>query len=95
MGEREFWQDTHRTLFLGDCRVMAELADGSIQCVVTSPPYWGLRKYQGNQDLIWGGKSECQHEWGSDIETGDNRFRAPSGSIVGADNNPKIWQGGG
>lgn len=29
------------------------LADNSVQCVVTSPPYWGLRKYAGNQDLVW------------------------------------------
>jgi tRNA G10 N-methylase Trm11 len=29
------------------------LADAVVQCVVTSPPYWGLRKYAGAQDLIW------------------------------------------
>lgn len=30
----------------GDCRtVLKELAPESIQCVVTSPPYWGLRNY--------------------------------------------------
>src|SRR5215475_13499465 len=30
----------------GDCRVvLPTLADGSVQCVVTSPPYWGLRDY--------------------------------------------------
>jgi DNA modification methylase len=29
------------------------LADNSVQCVVTSPPYWGLRKYAGEQELIW------------------------------------------
>jgi len=32
---------------------MTELEDNSVQCVVTSPPYWGLRKYAGEQDLIW------------------------------------------
>src|SRR5512146_2204086 len=25
------------------------LGDGTVQCVVTSPPYWGLRKYAGEQ----------------------------------------------
>jgi len=39
-----------------------ELPDGSVQCVVTSPPYWGLRKYSGEQDLIWG-DSDCKHQW--------------------------------
>jgi len=30
----------------GDCRdVLATLPDASVQCVVTSPPYWGLRDY--------------------------------------------------
>jgi hypothetical protein len=29
------------------------LGDGSVQCIVTSPPYWGLRKYAGEQDLVW------------------------------------------
>jgi len=24
---------------------------------------WGLRKYKGNQDLIWGGDKDCKHEW--------------------------------
>lgn len=41
---------------------MSELKDNSIQCVVTSPPYWGLRKYSGEQDLIWG-DNHCEHEW--------------------------------
>jgi DNA modification methylase len=29
------------------------LPDNSVQCVVTSPPYWGLRKYAGEQELVW------------------------------------------
>lgn len=49
----EFFQDNHITIYNGDCRAMAELPDESVQCVVTSPPYWGLRKYSGNQKLKW------------------------------------------
>lgn len=34
------------TVLVGDVRQrMAELPDESVQCVVTSPPYWGLRDY--------------------------------------------------
>lgn len=34
------------TVHLGDVRAcLAELADESVDCVVTSPPYWGLRDY--------------------------------------------------
>ena len=29
------------------------LADNSVHCVVTSPPYWGLRKYHGEQEILW------------------------------------------
>lgn len=47
----------------GDCRdVLAELPAGSVQCVVTSPPYWGLRDY-GIEPTIWGGEASCAHEW--------------------------------
>jgi hypothetical protein len=39
------------------------LADSSVQCIITSPPYFGLRKYTGNQELVWGGAEGCRHEW--------------------------------
>lgn len=29
------------------------LKDGSVQCCVTSPPYYGLRKYDGRQGIEW------------------------------------------
>lgn len=33
-------------ILLGDCRErLRELADGSVQCCITSPPYFGLRDY--------------------------------------------------
>ncbi len=48
------------------------LADESVQCVVTSPPYWGLRKYAGEQELVWGGREDCEHGWGGEIP-GDPR----------------------
>ena len=41
-------------LIRGDARRLP-LADESVQCIVTSPPYWGLRKYAGAQELIWDG----------------------------------------
>jgi DNA modification methylase len=33
-------------ILTGDCRaILPTLASGSVHCVVTSPPYWGLRNY--------------------------------------------------
>ena len=40
-----------------------DLPDASVQCVVTSPPYWGLRQYAGEQREAWGGDPEHAHEW--------------------------------
>jgi len=41
-----YFEDHDVTLLLGDAReVLATLAPGSVNCVVTSPPYFGLRDY--------------------------------------------------
>lgn len=41
---------------------LAELESESVQCVVTSPPYWGLRDY-GLKPTIWGAGPGCKHDW--------------------------------
>jgi len=53
-------------LVQGDA-VRIPLADESVHCVVTSPPYWGLRKYAGNMARVWGGDAGCKHEWGEEV----------------------------
>lgn len=47
-------------IYNGDCReVLALLPEKSINCCVTSPPYWGLRDY-GTAE--WdGGDADCEH----------------------------------
>jgi DNA modification methylase len=65
---KPFYQDNLATLFLGDCRdVLRELPEESVQAVVTSPPYLGLRTYEGIEPSVWGGEPECEHEWQSPI----------------------------
>jgi DNA modification methylase len=44
---------------------LADLPDESVHCVVTSPPYYGLRSY-GTAPQVWGGDPNCQHEWQTD-----------------------------
>ena len=40
-------------ILVGDVREkLRELADGSVHCCVTSPPYWGLRSYNGGDAEI-------------------------------------------
>ena len=39
------------TILIGDCiEQMKTLPDESVQCCVTSPPYWGLRRYLADDD---------------------------------------------
>ena len=59
-----YWKEPLITQYCGNAiEVLAALPEGIAQCVVTSPPYWGLRKYAGEQDLIWGNVDHCEHEW--------------------------------
>jgi DNA modification methylase len=47
-----YWSDGRSTLYLGDARrVLAEMPAESAHCIVTSPPYYGLRDY-GTPDQI-------------------------------------------
>jgi DNA modification methylase len=39
---------------------LRDLADGSVHCVTTSPPYYGLRDYQIPM-TVWGGDPTCAH----------------------------------
>lgn len=57
------YSDDWLTVYAGDCRdVMAGMEPDSVQCVVTSPPYYGLRDY-GLPPSVWGGELEHEHEW--------------------------------
>lgn len=67
----------------GDCiEVLRKLPAESVNCCVTSPPYWGLRDYGTAK---WeGGDPECDHK----IETTDNRKFANGRGEVGEE-----WSG--
>jgi modification methylase len=43
-------------LYQGDCRQMPELADGTVNLVVTSPPYWQIKDY-GCEGQVGAGES--------------------------------------
>ena len=57
---KPYLQDADLTLYLGDAlEVLRELPDESVDCCVTSPPYWGLRDYGTGE---WeGGDPDCEH----------------------------------
>jgi len=72
--------------YTGDCRrLLEEIPEESVQCCVTSPPYWGLRVYAGEQAVVWGGDDDCDHDW-DETERLSNQGGADPGrsAIVGA-----------
>ena len=59
------------TIHVGDCiEQMRNIPDESVDTVITSPPYWGLRDY-GGDGKVWGyrhcyradGETKKHHEW--------------------------------
>lgn len=79
------YQDDRVVLYRGDCRdVLRALPEASVHCVVTSPPYWGLRDY-GLEPLVWPADTAFaraaaphEHQWGARVRvhkggpTGEN-----------------------
>ena len=55
----------HRILQGHVIDMLRMLPENSVHCVVTSPPYWGLRDY-GLPPIAWGGDPACEHEWPND-----------------------------
>lgn len=57
------YEDAHLTVWLGDAReALAAMEPESVDCVVSSPPYCGLRDY-GIPPSVWGGDSSHEHDW--------------------------------
>jgi len=47
--------------------VLKQMPDECVDCIITSPPYWGLRDYGEESNAVWGGNPECEHEWGEEF----------------------------
>ena len=65
---------------------LKNLPDNSVDCIMTSPPYWGLRDY-GTEHIIWGDQKECSHIWSKHLKKpngGKNHPDRPA--AVGANN---------
>ena len=69
------------TLYTGDAlKTLRRLPDHSVHCVVTSPPYWGLRDYGTGRWV--GGDASCDHRPrdGKQGSTGQRADRAFTGA---------------
>lgn len=50
-------------LHIGDAlTALRAMPSNSVDCICTSPPYWGLRDY-GAPAVVFGGDIECEHNW--------------------------------
>jgi site-specific DNA-methyltransferase (cytosine-N4-specific) len=75
-------EDADVRLYHGDVlAVLRELPAESVDCCVTSPPYWGLRDYGTG---AWeGGDPDCQHSVGGQVTQTKDRDTMRNGAIVG------------
>lgn len=65
----------------------------SVNSVITSPPFWGLRVY-GTEPQIWGGDEKCAHEWHTHIEKAKHTDGGDKGStLIGSTTSQANCQG--
>ncbi|RKY24103.1 MAG: site-specific DNA-methyltransferase [Planctomycetota bacterium] len=50
--EQEAHEPTHHKLILGDARELSFIPDTSVHLVITSPPYWTLKRYEDNPEQM-------------------------------------------
>lgn len=51
--------------------VLKGMESESVHCVVTSPPYFGLRDY-GVEPAVWDSTVECEHDWADNVRVNPN-----------------------
>ena len=71
---------------------LKKMPDSVVDCVVTSPPYWGLRNYK-TEPQVFGGDEDCDHEWVESKGAGNHKFRPGKNGTVGNCNNADMWSG--
>ena len=73
-----YHETEHGTIYCGDSLdVLKSMANESVDCCITSPPYWGLRDY-GTAE--WeGGDAECEHIQSENKHGGERADRNQEG----------------
>ena len=62
---KPYWKQDNNKIYQGHVLdVLRKMPDASVHCVVTSPPYWGLRNYN-LPSTIWDSEPPdvCEHVW--------------------------------
>ena len=62
---KTYYDDGQVQVYPGDAlEALKQLPAQLVDCVVTSPPYWSLRKYAGEQELAWNGDEDWKGAYG-------------------------------
>lgn len=88
-----FWRSdngkTMLTLYQGHVLdVLRAMPAESVHCIVTSPPYFGLRNYK-LPPQVWGGEPGCEHDFAEE----ELRVEVGSGNWTQAENGPGLASG--
>jgi DNA modification methylase len=76
-----FYEEPRGTVYYGHALTeLQALPDNFVDCVMTSPPYWGLRTYK-TEPQIWG-ENHCEHEWGNKIIPPNSKSGKHGGTIL-------------
>jgi len=83
------YKESGITLYCGNVlAVLSEMPASSVHCVVTSPPYWGLRDYDV-APLVWGGDPNHPHQWGASLPPRPRRGNKPGDLSTSSLTNPE------
>ncbi len=92
-------RDKAYEIICGDAlAVLKTLESESVQCAITSPPYYGLRSYK-TVPQIWDNHNGCSHEWGDQIrnpklDTRPVELKIAQGGQVGSNVATQHWAQG-
>lgn len=80
-------------IYCEDClKTLNKIPNKYLNCVITSPPYWGLRNYGNNNNKIWNGNKYCNHKWSK--KQGYENFCQKCGAWkgqLGLEPNPELY----
>lgn len=71
--ENRYFETEEGVLYCGHILdVLKAMPSESIDLIVTSPPYWGLRDYGEAACTVWDGDPNCEHKWIVGVAKHDN-----------------------
>ena len=66
MNMKRYYEEPISIVYCGHAlEVLKQMPSNSVDMVMTSPPYFGLRTYK-TEPIVWG-DNHCEHEWGFDL----------------------------